>query len=83
MVRVHVGADHPGDLFILEEASEQLLPYFPGAGQVQAGVDHYPAVVVLQQPDVDVVQPHGHGEADPVDSLGDLLWHTGLGVDGP
>ena len=68
VVGMHVSADHTVDGFASHEASEQGFPSFLGRIQIEAGIDNGPAVSVLQQPQVDVVQGSRHGKSRPPDT---------------
>ena len=73
MVGVHVGTDDAGDGSPAHKTFKQRLPDLARLVQGQTGVDDGPAFAVLQQPQVDVIQGHGHGEAHPVNPIGDAL----------
>ena len=83
VVGVHMGADHTRDRPACHDGAEQLLPQLACTVEIQAGIHDGPAIAVGQQPEIDMVQRHGHGKAYPVDALGNLLGLTGRRVDRP
>ena len=67
MVGVHVRANHAMHRLALHEPVEKRFPMRFGRIEVQAGVDNRPAVPILEQPQVNVVERAGHGETNPPD----------------
>jgi hypothetical protein len=65
---MEVGDDHPGHWFPVQRTVEDPLPELARAVEPDAGVDHRPARVVLEQVEVDVIEPEGERHAEPLDS---------------
>jgi DNA-binding transcriptional MerR regulator len=75
MIRVIVREDDPLDrLYGLEDA----LPQTPGRGIGDAAVDNRPAALVLEQPQVDVIELEGQRHAEPAHAGGDFERGAGL-----
>ncbi len=72
VVRVVMGGDHLGHRARLQRAGQQLLPNSLRRGVAEAGVDDRDAQPVLDQVNVDVVQPERQREAEPGDARRDL-----------
>ena len=66
MVAVHVGTEYPCHRFSFELVLEDVLPCGLVRGVVEARIDYGPAVVIAQQPDIDVIEAPRHGHAHPV-----------------
>ena len=79
MVGMEMRADHAHHRFALELLGEDLLPERSRVLRIDAGVDDRPAVLLLDQPQVDVVELEGQRHAQPVDAGGDILDVAGLG----
>ncbi|MNG88146.1 hypothetical protein D3C79_469700 [compost metagenome] len=65
VVGVVVGADHRQQRLAGKQLGEHALPDLAGLRGVHAGVDHYPAVAMAQQVQVDVVQAKRQRHAQP------------------
>ena len=73
VVGMEVRADHARDGFAVELLGEDLLPQFARVLRIDAGVDDGPAVLLLDQPQIDVVELERQRHAQPVDAGGDVL----------
>ena len=80
MIRVHVCTDHPFYGFAAQFIIEHLIPHFGGVRQVQPGIHHKPAVVVLEQIQVDVAQRARHRHGQPTHTGSQFLGGAGGGV---
>jgi hypothetical protein len=72
MVGVVVGDDHAPDRLAGQRAGAQRLPVLQAHLVAVAGVHDGPAVAVVQDVDVDVVEAVGQADARPEHALGDL-----------
>ena len=72
MVRMEMGADHPGHRPPGQRACEHRLPSFARGGHVEAAVDQRDAVAIVEDPEIDMVQRARHRRARPADSIGQL-----------
>ncbi len=53
-------------------AGEQVAPDRAGAPGIEPGVDHRPAVAVIERVEIDMVERHRQRQAQPEDALGHL-----------
>ncbi len=67
-----MGHDHPLDRPASHGSGEKLFPGVLGRLVLDAGINDRPAVTILQQPEVDVVELHRQPHADPVNAGRDL-----------
>ena len=72
MVGMHVGDDHPFDRAALHRAVEQLLPGIARRLVPDASVHHGPAVFIVQQPEIDMIELHRQPHPDPVNAGGHI-----------
>jgi hypothetical protein len=78
MVGMKMGRDHALDRLAAEPGSKDHLPQFARLRRVDAGVDDGPAVLFLDQPQIDVVELEGQRHPQPVDAGRDVLDGAGL-----
>ncbi len=79
MVGVEMGADDAGDRPAFQGGLEMLAPQFMGNIGLDAGIDQHPAVAVIDQVEIDVVQREGQGKAQPADTGRDFDIGAGRG----
>ena len=81
MIRVQVSRDHPNHGFAVQAILEDGTPMLLHILIEDACVHDGPAIVVTQQPDIDVIQPAHHGHPNPQDAIcyfRDVAWAGGL-----
>ena len=79
MIGMHVGDEHARELAVERRRGKQLAPDLQRLFGARAGVHQRIAVAIFKQPDVDVIERHGHGLAQPVDALADFAPMAGCG----
>src|SRR5215467_6655423 len=72
VVGMEVGHEHAHDGLARELAGEELLPQLARRREPHARVDHGEPALVVEEPEVDVIQREGRRHADPADAGGDL-----------
>ena len=72
MVGVIVGRQHCLDRLVAKTGGKHLLPQFLGLADGNAGIDQPPAICILQQVEIDVVQRHGQWHTQPLHTRYDL-----------
>ena len=55
MIRMHVSTNNPFYGFVLHEAAKQAFPLGLRTVQIEAGIDNGPAIVILKEPEINVV----------------------------
>ncbi len=64
MVRMEMGGQQAGNRPLCKRAAQECAPTLPRALVGDPGVDEGPALVVFEQPDVDVIEREGQREAE-------------------
>ncbi len=72
MVGVEMGDDEPRHRFAAQRLDEDALPEFPRDRRVEPAIDDRPAVTILEQPEIDVVEREGQRHAQPMNARRNL-----------
>ncbi len=79
MIGMQMGDDHPLDGLARHGPGEELLPGLGRGLVAHAGIDHGPAVAILQQPQIDVVELERQAHAHPMHARRNLDGLAGFG----
>ena len=67
-----MGGDDAGDGFAIKVFVKYRAPVVFDRIVKYTGINNCPPVAIAKQPDIDVVEPAGHGHADPEHTWGNL-----------
>ncbi len=67
-----MGDDHAGDRFTAKRSRHQLRPKHLAPVRRKPGVHDGPAIAIVQRVDIDVIELHWQGKANPQNPVSDL-----------
>ena len=72
MVGVIMRDDNPSDRFARQGPGQHRLPDRPRCAPVKTGIDHRPAIAIVESIDIDMIQRRRQRQAQPEDARGNF-----------